>query len=228
MKLLLSTALLLNIFFQLSAQPVLPCCDAAQLINNILIEKNTFYQVGDFKVLGSPYLFGEDQAGTVYSGSAGVYNINVRYNVYTGFLETTMQKDKGPVSIDLENIDSFSLTASKEHLSDLKFINRNLFNPGKKGYLLVLRSGKNYSLYKLYRSNLVSPITLRSDWRQFELAYDFYYYNAASQKFKLLHPAASYLKKEFGNRLDIESFVKQNSALSAEPLLTLLFSKLNQ
>lgn len=150
MKIFLNTIFLITIFLlKVSAQsPVLPCCDAAQLINNILIEKNEFYSIGDFKVLGSPFLFGGDQMGTVYSSTAGIHDIKMRYNVYTQFLETTINSDKGMVSIDLENIDSFILAANKEHAGELKFISRSLFSAGKNGYLLVLKRGNIYSLYK--------------------------------------------------------------------------------
>lgn len=230
MKIFFTCLLLLNISFHVQAQsPALPCCDAAQLFNNFLIEKgNTFYRIGDFKVMGSPYLFGEDQMGTVYSSSAGEHHINIRYNIHTQFLETTTKNDKGPVSIDLDNIDSFTLVANKEHPTDIKFINRKLFADGKKGFLMIVHHGKPYSLYKVYRTSLVQTITMRAEQRQFEIEYDYYYSHMPSKQLKLLRPNASFLKKEFSNKMDIKSFLNENSTLSAEPLLTLLISKLNQ
>ena len=58
--------------------------DPAQAYNRILVEKgaNSYRQVGNYKVIGSPFLFGEKNKGNIYSKPETAKNIELSYNIY--------------------------------------------------------------------------------------------------------------------------------------------------
>jgi hypothetical protein len=210
--------------------------DPVQAYNRLVIEKNSnsnkYYQVGNFKVVGTPYLFGEDQAGDVFSSTGSIPRVNVRYNIFTQEVETSAKYggSANTVSIDIANVDSFILIANENHVADLKFVNRKLFNSKPRGFLQEVYKGKEYSLYKSYNSvlEIVTNNYIQSELRQFAVNYSFYYNKKGSSDIILLKNNDSFLKKEFAFKTDISSFLSENRNLPQEKKLTLLFQSINK
>lgn len=210
--------------------------DPVQAYNRLVIEKNSnsnkYYQVGNFKVIGTPYLFGEDQAGDVFSSTGSMPRVNVRYNLYSQEVETSAKynSSENTISIDIANVDSFILIANENHSSDLKFVNKKFFNSKAKGFLQEVYLGKEYNLYKSYNSvlEIVTNNYIQSELRQFAVNYNFYYNKTGTTSLILLKNNDSLLKKEFAFKTDINSFLSENRNLSQEKKLILLFQSINK
>ncbi len=211
--------------------------DPVQAYNRLVIEKNStnankYYQVGNFRVIGTPYLFGEDQAGDVYSATGSIPRVNVRYNIFSQEVETSAKygSSENTVSIDIANVDSFILIANENHDADLKFVNKKLFNLKAKGFLLEVYKGKDYRLYKSYNSilEIVTNNYIQSELRQFAVNYSFYYNKTGTSSILLIKNNDSFLKKEFAFKTDIGTFLNENRNLSQEKKLILLFQSINK
>ncbi|HEX2683594.1 MAG TPA: hypothetical protein VHL77_06665, partial [Ferruginibacter sp.] len=158
--------------------------DAAQAFNKLVMDRQNmngeFIRVGTYKVIGTPYLFGEKNNGNVYSATEKAQNISLSYNVYNQQIEfystanTTNALVKEPGTLD-----SFKLkkNSAANIESDLDFIYGPLLNAKEKAYYQLLAKGPKVSLYKKYYAQLsiVSTNYIQSDLRQFDLKLDYYY-----------------------------------------------------
>lgn len=206
--------------------------DPGQAYNRLLLEKNTnsYYRIGNYKVIGSPYLFGEDEIGSIYSPSGSLQNIKVRYNTHSQQLEASAEHDGSVLFKDVNDADSFVLLPSKNHVNSMVFINKKLLNARSKGFFLEVYKGMNFSLYKDYNSDLAIVPTnyVQADLRQFELNYNYYYDNDLAGGTKLLKPTESYLKKEFKGKIDMNEFLNRYGSLSQEEMLKQFFATINE
>lgn len=207
--------------------------DPAQVFNLLQIQRNEnkYYRIGNFKVTGTPYLFGEEQTGNLYTVGGSMKRVNVRYNIYSQEVETTTENSEGKIlSINIADIDSFFLVANANHSNDLKFINKKFFQTKDRGFLLEVFVGSLYTLYKVYKGTLEILTTnyAESEAREFAVNYNFYYTQLGSKEIILLKNSESFLKKEFSFKQDIGSFLSDNRALPEEKKLVLLFQAINK
>jgi hypothetical protein len=89
--------------------------DPAQAYNRLLIEKNngTYTQVGNFKVVGSSFLYGEKNNGNLYGTNETGRNLPLSYDTYTQnvyfFPNGAARLTKEPATLD-----SFTINKNTE------------------------------------------------------------------------------------------------------------------
>lgn len=210
--------------------------DPAQAYNRMLIEKNTgaYEQISNYKVIGTSYLYGEKQIGSVYAKDGSASKVYLGYDTYRQQLR--LYDDSNPklmIIKDAVSTDSFAIDPipALGVNSRLMFINGRYALSDEKSFLQVVQRGGRFSLYKKYTCNLayVSTNYIQSDLREFNLNYDYYYTDSATRESRKLKLNFNFLKKEFKSVKDISSFVTQDDITNnPETALILIFGELNK
>ena len=106
-------------------------------------------------------------------------------------------------------LDSFIIHQNIELgiLNPLKFVYGSLLGFKDKYYFLEICTGKRFSLYKRYKSELgyVSSNYVQSELRQFDLQYEYYYTDSEGKGIKKLKPNAASVIKEFKDVKDLSA-----------------------
>jgi hypothetical protein len=214
----------------LSAQSI--NLDAAQRFNQAWINKsmNTYTIVGGFRVVGTPYLFGEKLEGKVWAKEGqSTEQTFVSYNTLKQEVEVYMPGYTKPISKDVQTVDSFQLSVKQDGAPMvLLFVNSKHAGYGEKTFLQKIVSGKN-RLFKQYRtelSNLTDNLAQR-DVRQFDLTATYLYADEKNVFTKLkVNPRA--LGKEFSEVANINTIVTTESlSNNTELVLKQIFAHLN-
>lgn len=220
-----------DFFFTVDASP-----DPALRHNRLLQERTgdgVFHQIGNFKVKGTPYLFGGKTKGNMFSKEAKALNIYLSYNTYdqnVGFTSTSnpdqiLVKEPG-------DLDSFTILADASlgiH-SNAKFIYGSIIGSKEKSYYQEIFAGPKFSIYKKYKSELgyVSENYVQSELRQFDLLVD-YFYTDADKKLKKIKPNSSVVIKEFKNVVDLSGVINDDIfSNNAEEAFRKTFQYLNK
>jgi len=210
--------------------------DAAQSYNRLLIEKNngTYTRVSNYKVIGSPYLFGEKHLGSIYAPTENANNILLSYNTFNQELEFYTDENsvksliKGPGLVDSFK---FKWSIGLGIAQELLFIYGPLMGANDKTYYQLLSKGTGYNLYKKYTGELgiVSANYVQAELRQFDLNHDYYYTITATSAIKKLKISQNALIKEFKSIKNLSGEFDQES-LKADPESTLIaiFEALNR
>ncbi|HEV7781635.1 MAG TPA: hypothetical protein VGO58_10225 [Chitinophagaceae bacterium] len=225
------TAILRSLFFLsatfifLSGSAQAPGTDLALNHNRLLREKTgdgVYKQIGNFKVVGTPYLFGEKNKGNLFSpDGTKAYNIFLSYNTYNQDIEfySSSNPDK-PLVKEPGEADSFFIQPNIEIgiLSPLKFVYGTAIGSSEKGFYQEVFAGKRFGIYKKYKSELgyVSTNYIQSELRQFDLVFDYYYSDAEKKTVKKIKANNSNVIKEFKSIKDLSGLVS-NDAFSASP-----------
>lgn len=211
--------------------------DNALNYSRLIIQKTAegFYkQVGMFKVVGTPYLFGEKNKGDLFSSEAKAYNIFLSYNTYNQEVEfySSGNPDK-PLIKEPGSVDSFLIQENVSLGIDhpLKFVYGAHLGSSEKFYFLEIYAGPQYSVYKKYKSDLgyVTTNYVQSELRQFDLLYDYYYTDSGKGGPKKLKSNSSSIIKEFKNIKDISPvFTNEAFTMNQEEALRVAFEYLNK
>ncbi|HEV7781637.1 MAG TPA: hypothetical protein VGO58_10235 [Chitinophagaceae bacterium] len=220
-----------NYFFTVDPAP-----DPALRHNRLLQERageGMLTQVGAFKVKGNPNIFGGKNKGDMFAAGTKAYNIFLSYNTYNqelGFYSTSnpaqaLYKVPGEV-------DSFVLHADKEAgiENPVKFIYGSHIGSKDKAYYQEVYSGKNYSIYKKYTSELgyVSSSYSQSDLRQFDLVAE-YFYAGSDKKLKKIKAGTANVVKEFKGVKDLSGLIADDAfTLNADEAFRKVFDYINQ
>lgn len=208
------------------------------LNHNKLLQQQTsegmYKLIGPYKVVGSSFLYGEHLAGDMFAPEAKAFNIYLSYNTYSQEVEfySTSNPDKSLVR-EPGTLDSFTIKASPElgFNETLKFIYGKHLAAKDKAYFIEMYKGAKYSLYKKYKSELgyVTSNIANSELRQFDLTYDYYYYDAVKGSLKKLKSGSANFIKEFKDVKDLSAVVA-DADYTANPEATLRkgFAFLNQ
>jgi hypothetical protein len=202
------------------------------MYNRLLLEKsNTYTQVNNFKVQGTPYLFGGKRPGTIFTQNT-LTDSYISYDTYAEVVKYGNTAE-GTVMTPLTAIDSFTLLRNAELQveSDIFFIDGRFLNAKEKGYYQRLYAGARFSLFKKYKTDLgiVSTNYVQSDLREFQLSYEYFYYDLKAKELKKLKPNLAFINKQFklyGNFDEIVSnddfrYYEQNALIK-------VFEKLNK
>jgi hypothetical protein len=184
-----------------------PALQHNRLLQN-QVGSGTLVQVGNFKVKGSPFLYGQRHAGDVFSEKEKAWNIYISYNTYNQELEfySTSNPDQ-PLVKEAGELDSFiihkDVKAGIE--KELKFVYGSLIGSNDKSYYQEVCGGDKIVFYKKYKSEIgiVPDNIAQPDLRQFELDYDYYYYNKNTKKLKKLKQNPEMINKEFNSVLQV-------------------------
>jgi hypothetical protein len=189
----------------------------------LLLEKSgegTYQQIGNFKVVGTSYLYGPKLAGDIYTTKERATNIQLSYNTYNQQVEAYQNNSEKPIIMKLADVDSFRLIAARnsDFKEDLLFVNANKIDASRKFFAQHVIAGKRFNLYKAYKSELgyVSTNYVQSELRQFDLSYEYYYSDSTKPGLKKLKVTPGGLKKEFNEIADITSFANDEE-LSTNP-----------
>jgi len=211
--------------------------DNALNYSRLIIAKteNGVYQlVGTYKVIGTPYLYGEKNKGDMFSPEAKAYNISLSYNIYNQEVSfySTSNPDK-PLVKEPGNVDSFILHSnlSLGINRQLKFIYGTHLGSSEKVYFMEIYKGNRFSIYKRYKGDLgyVSSNYIQSELRQFDLQYEYFYSDSTKPGLKKLKTNSSNIIKEFKDIKDISPvFTFDDFTKDQEAALRKAFEYLNQ
>ncbi|MCW3074437.1 MAG: hypothetical protein JWP69_1506 [Flaviaesturariibacter sp.] len=209
--------------------------DAAQAYNRILLEKGngTYQRVSTYRVRGTQYLFGEKHQANMFAKGETAYNIKISYNTFNQEVEfySTSNPNKALIK-DAKEVDSFVIkpNANLGLTENLVFVNGQGLGASNNAFYQKVYAGEKFSLYKKYKSELgiVTTSYIDADLRQFDLSYEYFYFNHATKELKKIKPNNSTVKKEFKQVPNIETILENNS-LTANPevALKLIFTSLN-
>lgn len=208
------------------------------LNHNKLVQQQTgdgtFKQIGNFKVQGSPFLFGEHNKSNMFTQEAKAFNIFVSYNTYNQEVEfySTSNPDK-PLVREPGTVDSFTILPNTDLgiSTPLNFIYASHLGSKEKVYYQEIYSGARFSLYKRYKSDLGYNTSnyAQSDLRQFDLQIDYFYIDKTSGKgLKKIKPNAATFTKEFKDVVDLSgALTADNFTTNPEPEMKKAMDLLN-
>jgi hypothetical protein len=210
--------------------------DPAQAYNRLLIEKNngTYTRVGNFRVIGTSYLYGEKNKGDIYGTNETGNDIFLSYDTYTQNVYFFPASSPG-ISLTKEpsSLDSFTIKKNPEASleDDITFVYGTMIGATDKSYYQVIVKGKKANLYKRYKAELgmVSTNYIQSELRQFNILVEYYYTDSTGKGTKKLKIAAKNLAKEFASIKDLSSFINSDDLNEfRERELVRIFQELNR
>jgi hypothetical protein len=196
--------------------------------------EGTLIVIGNFKVKGSPFLYGGMHKGNVFSATEKAWNIIISYNTYNQELEfLSTSNPTTPYVKEPGELDSFVIQKDMEAgiISDLKFVYGQVLGSKEKQYFQEVCAGASFNLYKAYKSKLgfVSNNYTQPDLRQFDLEYDYYYSTNDKKGLKKLKANSASIVKEFQAVKDLGSIVTAEAfTLNQNETLRKAFEVLNQ
>lgn len=232
-----SSVILLFTCFSFSAISQNGYMDNALNYSRLIKEKTAdgvYKLIGPYKVVGTPYLFGEKNKGDLFSPETKAYNISLSYNTYNQEVEfySSSNPDKPLVRVP-GSVDSFLIheNVGLGIMRQMKLIYGAVLGSSEKAYFLELYSGPKYSVYKRYKSELgyVSTNYIQSELKQFDLIYDYFYKDNTKNELIKLKTNYSNIVKEFKKIKDITpAFTSDDFTKDQEMALRKAFQYLNQ
>lgn len=186
--------------------------DPGQAFLRMAIEKGgieTFQRMGNYKVLGTSFLFGPGQVGDIYFKNGHAKNVFVSYDTYKQLLAVNTDDAGKALVKQLNDLDSFTLKATNNSVFkiDLHFINASQLDATQKAFFQKVVTGPRFNLYKAYKSDFgyVQSEQLNTEYRQFELLVEYFYTDIKTPGLKKLKTASNAVKKEFKNIKDVSA-----------------------
>ncbi|HMU45772.1 MAG TPA: hypothetical protein PKC72_05340 [Chitinophagaceae bacterium] len=190
--------------------------------------------IGPYKVVGTPYLYGEKNKGDLFSPETKAYNIYLSYNTYNQEVEFySASNPEKPLVREPGTVDSFLIheNIGLGIMRQMKLIYGSVLGSSEKAYFLELYAGPKYSVYKRYKSELgyVSTNYIQSELKQFDLIYDYFYKDNSKNELTRLKTNYSNIVKEFKKIKDITPvFTSDDFTKDQEMALRKAFQYLNQ
>ena len=220
---------------QIASSQALSYLDPASAFLRIYLEKGsegTYQQIGNFKVIGTSYLFGEKLKGGIYTKTEKSEHVELGYNTYNQSLDVKLNGVQS-ITKKAAEVDSFIIYANNSEFikNDLLFYSSALVSPkAKDGFYQVISTGSKYNLYKGYTAalDIVSTNYIQSDLRQFTLEYNFYYTDNSTKDFKKLKLSKKKIVDEMKSKMDVSIFLDEEE-LDKNPEIALkkVFNALN-
>ncbi len=177
MKKFFLTFFSVSIFFSAFSQ-----LDAIGTFNRFVIEtwKAQYVRIGNYKVKGTPILFGEAFPGTLkFKGESTVKPAKVMYNLYE---QKAGPGSGGEMLVTDQMVEEFTLELPEKYGGvTLTFKHCSLFTKENlKVYFNVLVEDKTVSFFKVYKIRMIGdPANMMDkELRVFEQYYDYYLLNA--------------------------------------------------
>ncbi len=220
---------------QLASSQALSYLDPASAFLKIFLEKGsegTYQQIGNFKVIGTSYLFGEKLKGGIYTKTEKSEHVELGYNTYNQSVDVNLNGVQS-ITKKAAEVDSFVIYANNSEFikNDLLFYSSALVSPkAKDGFYQVILTANKYNLYKGYTAvlDIVSTNYIQSDLRQFTLEYNFYYTDNITKEFKKLKLSKKKIVDELKSKMDVSIFLDEEE-LDKNPGVALkkVFNALN-
>lgn len=197
-------------------------------------DEGSYQLIGNFKVIGTSYLFGEKNNGSAYAGKDKSENIKLGYNTYNQKIDISLDGAGTNFIKSPSEIDSFILNKSGSQYikEDLLFYSSKIVQPSFKDcFLQVIYHGDRFSLYKAYTSALdyVSTNYIQSELRQFTLEYVYYYFDAETKELKKIKLSRKKIADEFDKIINVSSYLN-DELFDAQPekAMQIMFEALNR
>ncbi len=203
----------------------------------IILEKGsegTYQQVGNFKVIGTSYLYGERLNGSAFAKNEKSENVGLSYNLYKQQLDVYPNQSNFAIIKPADEIDSFVMykSASQYIKEDLSFYTSRLFDNNLPDcFLLMVQNGERFKLFKSYKATLdfVSTNYIQSELRQFSIDYTYYYYDVKSRGLKKIKLTKKKIAEEFASIMDVSEILDHQSiSTNPEQTLKAIFEQLNK
>ena len=219
-----------NLFvFQSNAQSNLEPALAYNLLD--IQNSGSYMVIGNFKVKGSPYLFGGKKKADIFAKKEFGSDVVLSYNTYNQDIEFDMNGNIG-LTKSVSEVDSFILKPDGDYnLTDLFFINSALVGSDEKCFFQIVSEGSKYDLYKKYSSRLEISSTnyVQSDLRYFALSSDYYYLDKSVNKIKKIKLTKKGIINEFKATKDLSADIKDfNLGVETENVMKVIFTLLNK
>jgi hypothetical protein len=194
--------------------------------------EGTYQQIGNFKVIGTSYLFGEKLKGGIYTKTEKSEHVELGYNTYNQSVDVNLNGVQSITKKSAE-VDSFIIYSNNSEFikNDLMFHSSALVSSkAKDGFYQVILTGSKFNLYKGYTAalDIVSTNYIQSDLRQFTLEYNFYYTDNFNKEFKKIKLSKKKIVDELKNKMDVSIFLDEEE-LDKNPEIALkkVFNALN-
>jgi hypothetical protein len=209
--------------------------DAAQAYNRILLENGsgTYQRINAYRVRGTQYLFGEKHNADLYAKGETGTGIKLSYNTYNQEIEFYGPSNPNKALIkSAEEIDSFRIKANAalNLAAPITFVNGKYLSASANQFYQQVHIGNKYSLYKKYKSvlGIVTTNYIDADVRQFDLEYEYHYFDHERKELKKLKLNQAAVKKEFKSVAGIDGILENYPlAVNPEVALGLIFQSLN-
>jgi hypothetical protein len=209
--------------------------DPAAAYLKVMLEKGsegTYQQIGNFKVIGTSYLFGEKLKGGIFTKTEKSEHVELGYNTNNQTVDVNLNGVQS-ITKKASEVDSFVIYSNNSEFikNDLLFYSSSLVNPkAKDGFYQVVSTGNKFCLFKGYTAalDIVSTNYIQSDLRQFTLEFNFYYVDNTTKEFKKIKLAKKKIVDEFKNKMDVSIFLDEEE-LEKNPEIALkkVFNALN-
>jgi len=196
-------------------------------------DEGSYQRVGNFKVIGTSYLFGEKNNGSAFAGNDKSENIKLGYNTYNQKIDVSLDGANTNFSKTPSELDSFIINKSGSQFikEDLLFYSSKIVQPSFKDcFLQVIYHGERFSLYKSYTStlNYVSTNYIQSELRQFTLEYVYYYYDSQTKELKKIKLSRRKVIDEFKSTMDVTLYLNDELFnTQPEKAMQIMFEALN-
>jgi hypothetical protein len=170
-----------------------------------------YLRIGQYKVRGTPFLFGESFQGTIKYQGGAKSDTKILYDLYNQkagaeFKNGILQSDK--------EVEEFSISLPAKYGGNiLVFKNSELYGKNSvNGYLNVLDDGTKLSFLKVFRIKLVPDPSnmMDKEMKLFEQYYEYYIYNQSIKELKKIKLREKDIKKEIGDEQFVKEYITQN------------------
>jgi hypothetical protein len=170
--------------------------------------KDEYLRIGQYKVRGTPYLFGESFPGTLTFKGGAKSNANILYDLYNQKAGADVKNSI--LESDLA-IDEFTIILpAKFGGTTLLFKNTETYgNTSLKNYFNVLEDGAKVSLLKIFKIKLLSDPSnmMDKDLKIFEQYYEYYIYNKTTKELNKIKLKEKDIAKQLGDELFVKNFL---------------------
>ncbi len=177
--------------------------------------------------MGTQFVFSKN--GDLFGRNTKI-SAPVRLNTYTQEVEILQKGSDNFITINNSDVDSFHLMSEdKSSIQQrLRFINSAYIDNSQKCFYNLVEEGKNYSLYKIYKSTL-EEVPTNPAFREFNLEYDYFYKKNSDNKLIKIKTSYSFVYKTFKNTIDISTlFSTTEFNIDPESAIKKIIAKLNQ
>jgi len=186
--------------------------DPVGQFNKHIVEnwKGEYIRIGQYRVKGTPYLFGESFPGTLTYKGGIKSDTKILYDLYNQKAGADVKNSILESDLLLEEF-SISLPA-KFGGNTLLFKNTELFgNSSLKNYFNVLEDGSKVSLLKIFKIKLVSDPSnmMDKEVKIFEQYYEYYLYNKTIKGLSKIKLKEKDIAKQLGDQEFVKGFVSK-------------------
>jgi hypothetical protein len=184
--------------------------DPVGQFNRHVIEnwKDDYYRIGQYKVRGTPYLFGESFPGTLTFKGGAKSNANILYDLYNQKAGADVKNSI--LESDLA-VDEFTIILpAKFGGTTLLFKNTDAYgNASLKNYFNVLEDGAKVSLLKIFKIKLLSDPSnmMDKDLKIFEQYYEYYIFNKNTKELNKIKLKQKDISKQLGDDPFVKNFL---------------------